>query len=369
MSKALKHFLVLVSRSQYDFFAEGKWWHIKNIPLKRKWILMRAGLDDLFPRNFSLSPPTGVMIEPTDLCNLKCTGCWTIDECDDEESHYLSFEGFRNAIDNLGDNLFIIWLWGWGEPFLNKDIYKMIKFARRKKIVTISSTNFNLQFGENGFEDLVKSGLSKLIVAIDGVDQETYGKYRIGGKLDLVLKNIKALIACKNRLGSQLPLINMRMVVMRHNQHQIEEFFALGKSLGVDIVSFKTMCDYRKDNMNLLFPTIRKYQRYAMDDESRFILDINKRYYCKRPWRRLHIFANGDITFCEFDHEREYLLGNVYHNKNIKALWNNPISKDFRNKFLNNIKKIKLCTNCPYKNQIVWDPTVEHHYLTEAAKA
>lgn len=361
-SQALKELSRLVAKSQYEFFSEGNFWKIKHIRLKKKINLMKAGLDNFFPRNATLSQPTAAMIEPTDLCNLHCTGCWTNDESHKGRSRYLSVEGFKKVIDDLGDNLFIIWLWGWGEPFLNKDIYEMIRLARNKNIVVISSTNENLQFDGYESEELLKSGLSQLIVAIDGVDQETYGTYRIGGKLDLALDNIRNLVETKKRLGLTTPLINMRMVVMHHNQHQVGELCTLAKSLGVDIVSFKTMCDYRKDGVNTLFPTIKKYQRYVMDEESKRILDLKQRYYCNRPWRRIHVFADGEVSICEFDFKRECLMGSVHDDQNLKSLWNNAIARDFRRQFLTDIDKISFCSNCPYKNQSVWDPTVEYYY-------
>ena len=365
--QAMRELQILLLKSQFTFFSEGKFWTINNIPLKKRINLIKAGLDNFFPRNFCLSQPSSIMIEPTNLCNLHCTGCWTNDESYEGRSRYLSVEGFKKVMDDLGENLFNIWLWGWGEPFLNKNIYEMIRLARGKNIIVISSTNNNLKFDDYEIDELIKSGLSMLIVAVDGVDQETYSKYRIGGKLDLVLKNTKKLIERKKLLGLKTPIINMRMVVMRHNQDQVADLRALGESIGVDIVSLKTMCDYRKNEVNPLFPTIKKYQRYAMDEMAEKIIDISQRYYCNRPWRRPHIFADGSVTPCEFDFGREFLLGNIYNHNNLKSIWNNLTARDFRRKFLTNIEIISFCRNCPYKNQIVWDPTVEWHQLANAA--
>jgi radical SAM protein with 4Fe4S-binding SPASM domain len=367
--QALKQFSMLMMKSGYIFFSEGKFWSIKQIPLKKKLNLVKAGLDNFFRPNHAFSQPTGMMIEPTDLCNLHCTGCWANEESHKGRQRYLSIEGFKKVIDDLGSNLFIIWLWGWGEPFLNKNIYEMIRLARNKNIVVISSTNGNLQFDGSEIEELVKSGLSQLIVAIDGMDQETYGTYRIGGDLKSVLNNLTNIIEMKRRLALTTPLINMRMLVMRHNQHQIAEFCALGQSLGVDIVSFKTMCDYRKGGLNPEFPTLRQYQRYAMDDKSEAVIDIKQRFYCNRPWRRAHVFADGAVAPCEFDLGRDFLMGSVYDDQDLNSVWNNTITRQFRRQFLSDINGISFCRNCPYKNQIVWDPTVEFYHLTEAAKS
>jgi sulfatase maturation enzyme AslB (radical SAM superfamily) len=137
-AEAVKQLSMLIARSQYDFFSEGKFWHVKQIPLKKKLNLIKAGVDNFFPRSVVLSQPSAVQIEPTDVCNLLCTGCWTNNESHQGRSRYLSVEGFKKVLDELGDNLFIIWLWCWGEPFVNKDIYEMIRLMRMVTLPPVS---------------------------------------------------------------------------------------------------------------------------------------------------------------------------------------------------------------------------------------
>lgn len=357
----------LLVLSRLDFFAEGKFWHLRSIPLKNKVNLTLAGLDHLVRGVKTFSHPTGLMLEPADVCNLDCTGCWTNDLSHKHRNRHLSVPHFDRIMKDLGDYLNIIWLWGWGEPFLNKNIYRMIRKAREKNIVVISSTNGNINWDKVELEELVRSGLSKLIVAVDGLDQETYSKYRINGRLEKVLENIRNINETKKRLGSALPLINMRMVVMAHNEHQTEDFVALGKSMDVDIVSFKSMCDYRKDDVNEIFPQNEKYLRYTLDALKRPVAATDS-YYCYRPWRRLEIFADGAVTPCEFDLNREYLLGSLEDDQSLTAMWNSKAMSGFRRQFIKDIDSISFCNHCPYKGQVVWDPTVEYHWLTDAAK-
>jgi radical SAM protein with 4Fe4S-binding SPASM domain len=358
----------LMFQSRLDFFAEGKVWHVHSIPPKKKWNLLKAGADHLIHGARTWSQPTGLMIEPTDLCNLDCTGCWTNDATHQGHARHLSLPHFQRIVDELGDYLTIIWLWGWGEPFLNKNIYEMIRMARRKDIVVISSTNGNVSWGDRDFEELVNCGLSQLIVAVDGLDEATYSKYRINGKLDKVLENIRRLVDTKKRLGKTSPIINMRMLVMRHNQDQTDRFLELGKTLGVDIVSYKTLCDYRKGGKNPDFPTIEKFQRYSMNETSDQVMTVPRPFYCFRPWRRAEVFADGAITPCEFDLDRQFLLGHLDDQRPLTEIFNNPVMCEFRRQFLKEIDRIPFCGNCPYKNQVTWDPTVEWQWLTDAAR-
>ena len=365
----LRAMLHLLLRSRLSFYCEGKVWNIRHVPARRKWNLLKAGADHLLRGERVWSQPTGLMIEPTDLCNLNCTGCWTNDPAHKTQPRYMTLEMFRRIIDELGDYLTVIWLWGWGEPLLNKKVYDMIRLARAKDIVVICSTNGNVKMDDAELEELVRCGLSQLIVAVDGLDQETYGKYRIGGRVELVLDNIRRLVATKQRLGLSSPLINMRMLVMRHNQHQVDEFLETGKKLGVDIVSYKTLCDYRKGGRNPDFPTLAQFQRYAMNETSDQVTDIPRPFYCYRPWRRAHVFADGVIVPCEFDLERNHILARLDDPTPLTECWNNATARAFRRQYKTDIDSIPYCGNCPYKNQVIWDPTAQSHNLTDAARA
>lgn len=363
----LPQLMTLLFQSRLDFFSEGKWWHVRSISPAVKRNLILAGLDHLHRRTTAFSQPSGLMLEPADVCNLDCTGCWTGDPGHEDRPRYLSVRHFGKIMKDLGGYLNIIWFWGWGEPFLNKDIYTMIRQARDKNIVVISSTNGNVDWDRREAGELVKSGLSKLIFAVDGMDQSTYSQYRVGGSLPKVLDNIRLLVETKKSMGSSLPLINMRMLVMAHNEHQADDLLELGKSMKADIVSFKSMCDYRKGDLNADFPKNKRYLRYDLDAPRGPRANLEP-YYCYRPWRRLEIFADGAVTPCEFDFDREYLLGSLNEDIPLTAMWNNEVMKKFRRQFMTDIDGISFCNHCPYKGQVVWDPTVEYHWLTEAAR-
>ena len=61
--------------------------------------------------------------------------------------------------------------------------------------------------------------LDEIIVSLDGVDQETYAKYRVGGQIERVFDGVRRLVAAKQQLGAQTPLINLQFIVMKHNEH------------------------------------------------------------------------------------------------------------------------------------------------------
>lgn len=68
-----------------------------------------------------------------------------------------------------------ILLCGLGEPFLNKDFIKMIRYLKEREIGTCFNTNFTL-VSEKIARELINSECDLLIASIDGATKQTYEK-------------------------------------------------------------------------------------------------------------------------------------------------------------------------------------------------
>src|SRR5258708_37381547 len=148
------------------------------------------------------------------------------------------------------------------EQYLNPSLLDMVKYAAGKKIYTATSTNAHYLNDENA-KRTIESGLDRLIISIDGTTQEVYQQYRVGGNLDKVIEGAKNVVKWKRKLKSRTPFIIFQFLVVKPNEHQIDDVKKLAKEIGVDDVWFKTaqIYDYENDP-NQLIPTINKYSRY-----------------------------------------------------------------------------------------------------------
>ena len=131
--------------------------------------------------------PYHVVLDPTNVCQLKCPFCGT----GERRPSMLKFDGFKKIIDEIGKTCINLELYNWGEPFLNKDVLEMVSYASNKygTYVRISS-NLNVRNDELN-RDLVLSGLNTLTISLDGASQETYEKYRVAGSFDKVIENFE----------------------------------------------------------------------------------------------------------------------------------------------------------------------------------
>ncbi|MCK4695036.1 MAG: radical SAM protein, partial [Candidatus Cloacimonetes bacterium] len=172
--------------------------------------------------------PPVVMIEPTNICNLKCPLCPSGNGTLKRKKGYMEFSTFKKVIDEIKDKSFMVVLWNQGESYLNKDFLKMVKYASDNGLFTLASTNANIDLQT---EETVKSGLDSIIISLDGTTQETYNKYRVNGELNKVLENVKNLVKTKKKLKTKSPLIRWQFLVMKHNEHEIPKIKDFAQSL------------------------------------------------------------------------------------------------------------------------------------------
>src|SRR5258708_19471592 len=114
----------------------------------------------------------------------------------------------------------------------------MVRYASKKKIYAATSTNAHF-LSDEGAKRTVESGLDRLIISIDGTEQETYQSYRVGGKLEKVIEGTKNILRWKKVLKSKRPHVIFQFLVVKPNEHQIDEVKALFKRLPVAEVKLK----------------------------------------------------------------------------------------------------------------------------------
>jgi MoaA/NifB/PqqE/SkfB family radical SAM enzyme len=150
--------------------------------------------------------PYKITIDPINFCNLQCALCPTGNRLPGRTRSYMAFSTFKKIIDELSPYLLEIDLYNWGEPLLNKDIFRMIEYARSYNIDVDISTNLNY-FNDEICANLISSGLNKLIISLDGASQLSVEKYQKGNNFESVIKHIKQLIERKERLKCHTPYI------------------------------------------------------------------------------------------------------------------------------------------------------------------
>ncbi len=288
--------------------------------------------------------PMSISFEPTTSCNLRCPECPSGLRSFTRPTGMLEEGLFKQTIDELHQRLLYLIFYFQGEPYLHKGFLQLVKYATSKGIYTATSTNAHYLNDETA-RQTVESGLDRLIISIDGTTQETYAAYRVGGKLEKVLEGTRQIVKWKKRLKSKTPHVMFQFLVVKPNEHQLEDVKQLAKEMGVDEVVFKTAQIYDYENGSNLIPTIDYYSRYKNNGNGTYALKNKLMSHCWKMWHSCVITWDGLTVPCCFDKDAEYRMGDLKE-ETFAQVWRGKRYNKFRASLLRSREEIEMCRNC-----------------------
>ncbi len=288
--------------------------------------------------------PFSISIEPTTSCNLRCPECPSGLRSFTRPTGMLEKDTFERIISEMRSHLLYLTFYFQGEPYLHKSFLEMVRYAKQNKIYTSTSTNGHY-LTDSVAKDTVLSGLDRLIISIDGTTQETYKAYRVGGKLEKVLKGAANIVKWKKRLNTAHPYVIFQFLVVKPNEHQIDEVYTLAKDIGVDAVILKTAQIYDYEYGSPLIPTQEKYSRYRKNSDDTYALKNSLENSCWKLWHSCVFTWDGRVVPCCFDKDAQHILGNI-HTQSFEEIWRSDPYKYFRTQLVHSRKNIDICQNC-----------------------
>lgn len=319
----------------------------KALTFKRVWntlqMLAALLLSIITKRPIVWGVPPVLTLEPTNVCNLRCPLCVTGNGTMERPYGRMEFATFTRLIDEIGDRVLYLVFFNQGEPYLHRGLHEFVAYAKRRGIYVTTSTNAHY-FDAATAEATVRSGMDSLVLSVDGAEQETYARYRVGGSLAKVQDGIRALVAAKKSLRSKTPYLYMQFLVMQHNEHELRAMKRMARELGVDRLLVKTTQVETLAEAQTWLPREEKYRRYQLS-ANEFAAKRGKDV-CIRPWLTTMVNWDGGVVPCCFDKNAHHLTGDLRTEKNFAAIWRSETYADFREKMLNDRNALELCKNC-----------------------
>lgn len=311
------------------------------------------------------SHPYYLVLDPTSYCQLRCPSCPTGLENESRktggavryrERTRLDTGLFDALLDELGDDLFLIMFYNWGEPLLNRNLPQLIRKARARDIATEIHSNLSLKLADEYIEDLLTAGLDTIAGSIDGFSQETYQIYRRGGRFETAKRNLERLVDTRDRLGLKTEII-WNFLVFAFNEHEIEATRRYCEDIGAVFNRREAFID----NPEWL-PSYRRQER-------------DRPAVAELPWRPATdpaagstacawhygysaINANGTVSPCCAPWEEAHDFGAIEPGlNNFSDVWNNNRFRKsraaFSGKTLKGLDKLAtLCLECPYGSMV-----------------
>lgn len=266
----------------------------------------------------TVAPPLNVEIELSACCQLSCPFCRTgglrAAYRGRVKKGYMAKETMAALLDKVP--ISFAYLYNWGEPLLNPNVVELTSDVVSRGIRCELGTN--LQFLPEGMaEGLMGADPGSIRVSCDGMTQETYGRYRMGGDLAKLLANAERLAAAKQRTRAETRII-FQMVVNRWNHHEIDQFDSFAKAHGADSSAIVGLCALTPEGWHA-------HPEWKCGDPKYSYLGVGTVKSCGAPEDRLSFNWNGDVYNCcnPVGLER-YSLGNIVKAESLDEIWKSP---------------------------------------------
>ena len=253
----------------------------------------------------------------------------------------MHIDSYQRILSNLQGNVRKVCFYILGEPFLNPDVFEIIRHTEQRGIATIISSN-GMLIGKH-ISQILESGLSFLQVAIDGWSQETHAAHRVGADLEQIVANVKELHRERERRGLHYPMITIQTLVHKLNRDQLKDIEAFARSYA-DHFSLKKMMFGRtkkiiERNRIIFEPEDPYYQRTG----------DNAVYYRDMPLcpqlLQVNVLADGTVIPCCFDFDGTHPWGNLLEQPLSAILTGEPRTRFIEDFFL---KRATLCARCDF---------------------
>lgn len=299
-----------------------------------------------------ITKPIMIEIDTTNKCNHNCSFCAGNRK---ENFAELKIDFLKNIIDQISPFCKGLVFTGGGEPLINKDTIKAIKYSRLKKIDVALITNGNL-ITKDSAKKIIKN-CTWVRVSVDGVNAKEYSNNRGIGedKFNLLLENIRLLVKYKKELKSNCT-IGVGYLVNKNNKKNILKFTKMFKKIKVDYVQFRPY-HYQDVNVDRELKEAKKFENKnfkIMSTNHRFKKVEGKFKKCFRDEFTTVIAADGKLYPCCFTRGlKEFEIGDLRKNS-FDKIW-----KSKKRQKINN-NKLKD-PNCPIMvkydtlNKILWD--------------
>ena len=328
--------------------------------LGKRLNLLRSGANLLHRRLHPWSMPLHMQFELASTCNLRCPVCATGRREVKRSTPFLEPDLCARVLDEVGPNLLTASLWGWGEPLLHPQLGEILRLVERHPVTTLLSTN-----GQRLADPRVQAALrshppSQLIVALDGITDETNARFRVGARLGPALDGVRQLADWKRESGSNLPVLHMRTIVMKHNEHELPLLDDFARRSGFDVLSLRTLSiidNASPDQMvRNLVPGQEAWQAYAYQGGARM---RRADFICQEPFWFPTLLSDGTVVACEQDFNAQHPLGKVAQQKSFRQIWRSEQARAVRKLIRDDGAQVSFCRNCPYADRADSDCSVE----------
>lgn len=307
--------------------------------------------------------PVCLYLEVSNECNLTCKTC-PLTYGKAEAPAALTFEQVRRLVSRFPEAKQVV-LHGVGEPLLNRELPRMIRWLKERGIYVLFNTNGTL-LNPRRQEALIDGGLDEVRVSLDAADAETFARVRGKPLFDVILRNLKSLGERKRARRARTPAVSLWLTGLRETIRELPDFVRLAGSLGIERVHLQRLVYWQEGHAaelatseQSLFNSLREEEEEILAAAHDLAAELGVRLEasgaggpaaslagggerpwsaCMRPWTLMYISARGSCFPCciapfSTADLKGLSLGNAFA-EDPAALWNGERYREFRRRLL-----------------------------------
>jgi radical SAM protein with 4Fe4S-binding SPASM domain len=317
-------------------------------------VVVEKKIAELFHHGLSKQFPKQINIDVTEFCNLACIHCpyETVSKKKKGVRHHLDRALHSKMLNDIVENGFascsFLRYTGDGEPLMHPKLDQLIEDASSQTGLPINLTTNGILLTEEQGNRLLDAGVSVFDISIDAARPMTYEAVRRKGKLEIIHKNVRALIALKNRKNSNARVV-VSFVKQAANAGEAEEFRIFWEREGIDFVVIR--------DMHSCSGEIKEVAQQMRQNAPA------PRTPCRYPWERLIVKPDGKIVYCPADWLHMGVVGHLSKNS-VSEVWNGAPMQALREAHVqNDYSNHPFCSQCPDWQVIPW-PEEGRDYAT-----
>lgn len=281
-----------------------------------------------FARGTAPSVPPSVQIEPTNVCNLRCTTCpGSRSACARGFMEMDLFEKIATEAAGLGVKRIHLYLRG--EPLLHPKITEMIAFIKAHGMAVHFATNATKMTPELSTAMLLAGmdSADQLTVSFLGHSKASHEATMVGVDHDQVVDNVLGLVRLRRELHVNGPVVEVIFNAPPENQHESGAFLEFWRG--------------KVDHARLGEISV-EFENYKRDD----LGGIKRTIPCNAILERMPILWNGKVPQCNGDFDGDWELGDM-RTDSIVDVWNCERLREVRRVHRERtFSDIPMCLHC-----------------------
>ncbi len=354
----------VVFRGRYAFDYDMMPMTVSRMSMAKRLNLLKAGTNLIYRRLTPWNMPLHMQIEMTNYCNLRCPVCPAGIRAVKRKPQAMDVGLCERLLDEVGQYLLTVSMWAWGEPLLHPELQEILRVVRKHNVAILLSTNGQNLNDDRVIEALTREPPTYLIVAIDGLTDKTNSEFRVGAKLAPILEGVQRIAEIKQREGLQIPVLHMRFIVMKHNQHEVPRLADFARGYNFDLLTFRTLSIIDSGSTETthrdLVPDLDDLRAYDYQDGKRIKRDD---FICQEPFWFPTMFADGTVVACEQDFNAQQSLGVLSESVSFADLWFGDRAARVRKIIRDDPDSLSFCSNCPYRDRDTSNVSVKAEFL------